>query len=256
MSMTALAVIRPYAVTCLCGWVCADGSNGAGRHHRHMQNRLRSDCDMLLSMAETYYKTLRLVPPGLANQIGIPAEAPAFLSPVIDTPRVCAMCLGCTYSPLVYQTGHVTAAHHYHAQSGGIYCFVATSLSFLASIAELTGFVAQVEPIGRMSRQAMRSTTVVRVQAVRTTQIMAYCMHRATSPRSRTTHHSSLIALEEGILQTRPPNTAPWRRLSADTYPGDLLPLCGPHELHPHEQAPFSFRIREGTVSYSLRPLP
>ena len=215
-----------------------------------------SPCAILLSTAETYYKTLHLVPPGIANQIGIPAEAPAFLSPVIDTPRVCEMCLGCTYSPLVYQTGHVTAAHHYHAQSGGIYCFVATSLSVLASIAELTGFVAQVEPLGRMSRQRMCGETVVRAQAVRTTRIMAYCMHRATSPHGRTTHQRSLIALEEGILQTRPPTTAPWRRLSNDTYPGDLLPLCGTHELHPHAQAPFSFRIREGTIFMQRRTLP
>jgi hypothetical protein len=150
----------------------------------------------------------------------------------------------------------VTAAHHYHAQSGGIYCFVATSLSVLASIAELTGFVAQVEPLGRMSRQRMCGETVVRAQAVRTTRIMAYCMHRATSLRGRTTHHSSLIGLEEGILQMCPPTTAPWRRVSTDTYPGDLLPFCGPHELHPHAQAPFSFRIREGTIFMQRRTLP
>jgi hypothetical protein len=206
-------------------------------------------------MAETYYKTLRLVPPGIADQIGIPAEAPAFLSPVIDTPRVCQICVGCTYSALVYQTGQVTSAQHFHVDGGGIYCFVAIGLSVLASIAELTGFVAQVEPIGRMSRQRMSGTTVVRAQAVRTTRIMAYCMHHATC-RGRAAHHSSLIAVDEGILQTRPPNTAPWRRLSNDTHPGDLLPLCGPHELHPHEQAPFSFRIREGTVYMQHRTLP
>src|SRR5919199_1388261 len=109
----------------------ADGSNGAGGCRWRVQNRPRSPCEILLSMAETYYKTLRLVPPSIAHQFGIPAEAPAFLSPVIDTPRVCQMCLGCSYSPLVYQTGHVTAAHHYHAQSGGIYCFVGTGLSSL-----------------------------------------------------------------------------------------------------------------------------
>jgi hypothetical protein len=92
-------------------------------------------------------------------------------------------------------------------------------------------------------------------KAVQTTRIMAYCMHQATY-QGRTTHHSSLIALDEGIRQTRPPTTAPWQRVSTDTQAGDLLPLCGSHDLHPHEQVPFSFRIYEGTVYLQQRTLP
>jgi hypothetical protein len=39
----------------------------------------------------TYYvNTLRLVPPDVANQLGIPAEAPVFLSPLVRMAQECA----------------------------------------------------------------------------------------------------------------------------------------------------------------------
>jgi hypothetical protein len=207
-------------------------------------------------MREIYIKTLRLVPAEYVNRLGMPAEAPTFVSPIIDTRRPCLICRRTTYAPLVYQTGYVTTAHHYHhCHSGGIYCFLATSPSFLASIAELTGFVAQVEPIGKMNTQVISGDICARAEAVRTTRIMAFCLHPATS-RGLTSHPRGIIALEEGILLTRPTDNSAWRRVSTDTQPGDLLPLCGPDELVQQEHAPFSFHIRDGTVSMQHRPFP
>ena len=42
-------------------------------------------------MAETFYKTVRLVPAEGAKRLDIPAEAPIFLLPVSDLPRFCLL---------------------------------------------------------------------------------------------------------------------------------------------------------------------
>jgi hypothetical protein len=44
-------------------------------------------------MSTTYYlKHLRLAPAELANALDIPAEAPVFLSPVVNAPQRCSIC--------------------------------------------------------------------------------------------------------------------------------------------------------------------
>jgi hypothetical protein len=157
---------------------------------------------------------------------------------------------------LVYQTGVVTHAHHYHPTAGGIYFFVTCRPPFTNWLIERTGWIAEVEPIGKISTQCISGDTCGRAEGVRTTRIVAYCMHRATSTGGPATHPSGLIALEQGILLSRPPNNSKWRRLSSDTKPGDLLPLCNSHELQPMEDAPFSFRVQDGTVFYSRPAVP
>lgn len=63
-------------------------------------------------MSTRYYvKQLRLVPPEEAGMLGIPVEAPAFISPIILFNRRCPVC-PITYTPLLYQTGYVTQAPH------------------------------------------------------------------------------------------------------------------------------------------------
>jgi hypothetical protein len=205
-------------------------------------------------MAETFYKALRLVMPESAAERDIAADAPAFVSPIIQWARICPLC-GSIYRPLAYQVGHVTTADHIHSDCGGIYCYILSPQSRIAPLATFTGFVAAVEPLGTMTRRTLCGRHCALVEAVRTTQILAYCLHPVTAARSRVTHRS-LIALSEGILLARPA-TPPWgRRLSYDTHPGDLLPLCGPDELFPGEQVPFTFSSREGAIALAYRTLP
>src|SRR2546421_9904847 len=206
-------------------------------------------------MAETFYKALRLVMPERAADRDIPADAPAFVSPIIQWARICPLC-GSIYRPLAYQVGHVTIADHMHSDCGGIYCYILSPLSRIAPLATSTGFVAAVEPLGTMTRRTLCGRRCALVEAVRTIQIMAYCLHPLTSSRGRGRHPSRLLALTEGILLARPTAPPRGRRLSYDTHPGDLLPLCGPDELYSDEQAPFSFQCREGTMVLAYRTLP
>jgi hypothetical protein len=71
-------------------------------------------------------KSLLLVLPEIAQQRGIRAEAPVFISPNIDRPHQCRLCTA-TFTPLVYQIGYTTQSQHWHETDGGIYYFVALS---------------------------------------------------------------------------------------------------------------------------------
>jgi hypothetical protein len=128
-------------------------------------------------MSTTYYvKTLRLAPPEVAHALGIPAvEAPVFLSPIIDTLRHCA-CRGQPYKPLRYATGQITRPANFHTTDGGIYTFVTTDPGWIDSLDVYTGWVALVEPLGRIRFGTISGDSCARVEAVRTLQIMAPAM--------------------------------------------------------------------------------
>jgi hypothetical protein len=102
-------------------------------------------------MAEVFYKALRLVMPEIAQAAGLAADAPTFLSPIIQWVRICLLC-GSVYRPLVYQVGHVATATHVHPDCGGIYCYILSPQSRISPLATFTGFVAAVEPLGNVSR--------------------------------------------------------------------------------------------------------
>jgi hypothetical protein len=71
-------------------------------------------------MARRYFiKHLRLVTPEGSGKVGIPSEAPTFVAPMVEAGRSCPVCT-VTYTPLLYQTGYITEAHHFHDTSGGI----------------------------------------------------------------------------------------------------------------------------------------
>jgi hypothetical protein len=124
-------------------------------------------------MSKTYFvKMLRLVPPTLANTLGIAAEAPTFISPLIDRPHHCPVC-AITYTPLVYQAGHEIQAQHYHRNRGGIYFSVLHRLYVSNWLAGRTGWMAFVEPVGTADIRA----DVSRAATVRVTAITAWCMH-------------------------------------------------------------------------------
>jgi hypothetical protein len=208
---------------------------------------------MLYCMPRTTYfvKTLRLVTPGIANSLGIPAEAPIFLSPAIDMPRFCGTCRR-TYSPLVYQTGQVTVAQHYH-DIGGIYCYVTTSLRIIARLAAMSGFIATLEPIGQLRIERVGGDRYGRAEAVRTKAIAVYCQHRATCIRGLLTRPCDLIELQEGMLVEHPSPIAPRCRFTRDCKEGSLFPLCDAEELEERERGAFHFQVRDSTLYFSIR---
>ncbi len=79
-----------------------------------------------------HFKVLKLIPPETANQLGIPAEAPVFVSPFIRGAETCRDC-GTTFTPLVYQTGYEVTAQHFHERSGGIYFYSTLSPAVVAA---------------------------------------------------------------------------------------------------------------------------
>jgi hypothetical protein len=198
-------------------------------------------------MSTTYYvKVLRLVPPATANRLGIPAEAPTFLSPGVVTPHRCWACW-VTFTPLVYQTGQLTTAQHYHKNRGGIY-FIVTDYSpllFLYALTGRTGWLAHIEPVGKTWIQAASGQGHGRSEAVRITKIVARCRYNANYRRVYDCQHRG-YALNTGILYQEPF----W-----DCDSAMLLPVCGPDDMPVH-QAPFSFRIQDGAVYFTQRHLP
>jgi hypothetical protein len=209
---------------------------------------------MVLCMPrKTYFvKTLRLVTPRIANSLGIPAEAPTFLSPEVDEPRRCDSC-PVTYTPLVYQAGELTHTQHYHEESGGIYFYTTTSLRVVASLAQMSGFIASLEPIGQLHIERARGDRYGRAEAVRTREIAIYCQHRQTCLRGLLVHPRDDCELQEGILLELPSPNSTRRCLFHDSKPGDLLPLCGTDEPQEREHAAFHLHVHDGTLGYSIR---
>ena len=223
-----------------------------------------------------YLKSLRLVTAQTAHSLGIPAEGPTFVSDMTAAPQRCRSC-PVTYTPLVYQTGEVTVAQHYHDHCGGIYCY-ATTIALHATEEEICeailvgsvhgsddsllpprpyGFLARLEPQGRISIDPARSGGCVRcapcarAEAVRTREIAAFCVQ----------WHPQYQELHEGILLEYPhslrsfdwsdPRCLSDPRTRIPHAPGTLLPLCGTHELDPEEPAPLRFHVRAARVSVS-----
>jgi hypothetical protein len=142
----------------------------------------------------TYYiKGVRLVPPAVAQRLGLPAEAPTFLSPAINGPQRCGDC-GTTYTPLVYQVGHETRAQHFHPNRGGIYFYGITVPDFYVLHATTTLSIVSIhdgevictspitthlEPIGPFTPYDYDSHEGAcqygRAEEVRTKEIAVYC---------------------------------------------------------------------------------
>jgi hypothetical protein len=186
--------------------------------------------------AELYTKTLRLVMPETALSLNIPAEVPTFVSPMVSNPNYCRYC-GITYSPLTYQTGQITEAQHYHEGTGGIYFWYLPATKPVAGLVYNSGFLAFVEPIGRIIKQNPLNETIGRADAVQVIGIRAYCLHS----RHRTPH-----ALESGILATVSPD------LNKQLLPGQLLPHCEELQFTKNRHPQFRFTARDGTICISM----
>jgi hypothetical protein len=154
-----------------------------------------------------YVKTLRLVPPDVANQLGIPAEAPTFLSPLVHRPQACSVPTCTTfYRPLHYATGRVSAAPHYHRTRGGVYFYVVMgSLGFLDALIEHMGWIATVEPLGSTVIDPLGGDYGTgRAQAVLVTAITAWCRnkeldsHEYLEQKNRVGDHDAIALVEMG----------------------------------------------------------
>ncbi|MBI2613223.1 MAG: hypothetical protein HYW62_00405 [Candidatus Levybacteria bacterium] len=67
-----------------------------------------------------FWKQLKLITPQQAERLGIWAETPVFISPLISEKGICYECQE-EYSPIIYGHGLVTAQHFHRPGNGGIY---------------------------------------------------------------------------------------------------------------------------------------
>lgn len=186
----------------------------------------------LVPEREVNFKALRLITPKLARDLGIEAEGPVFVSPVMRTSQECDEC-GSLFTPLVYQAGYTVKAHHFHERSnGGIYHYHYPSLRaerqdfFYTS--SWYGWFAALEPIGSISAGEFYQES--RSQAVKVHSIRAWCQER-----------HCLREMKEGVV------------VSADDNPDALLPLCNV-ERHPARasKVKFNFKITDdGSIVFS-----
>jgi len=63
-----------------------------------------------------------LIAPEVAHELGIKAEGPVFVSPVIREGHMCEECNE-EFTPLIYQVGYIVESQHFHESNngGGIY---------------------------------------------------------------------------------------------------------------------------------------
>src|SRR5919202_3474584 len=165
--------------------------------------RERPMSEPALPERRSYFKVLRLAPPQACHELGIPAEAPTFLSPQICDARRCRSC-SVTYTPLVYAPGLVTKAQHWHPDRGGIYFHAVDPLSFPDPCAGGCGWIAQVEPLGRTWIDDDTIAPLGRAEAVLVTAITAWCMNEDLDDHEYAGQVHSGHRLEEGILYHYP----------------------------------------------------
>ena len=194
-----------------------------------------------------YYKLLRLVLPQVANQLGIPAEAPTFLSPQILRPQRCKHTpCPAIIAPLVYQTGQITRSPHYHSTGGGIYFSTAPADSLDKSYPRISGFFAILGLIGEHTFDDNGRVTVGRAEAVYVYQIQAFCQHRESDWGRVDYRGCQHQFLQDGILLKE----------CSSTDAEQLLPFCAYGAREENQQAVLRFHVREGTVFYSQPDMP
>jgi hypothetical protein len=188
-----------------------------------------------------YVKQLRLITPRKAGQLGITAEAPVFVSPVVSDHRCCSVCTH-SYYPLVYQTGYEIVAHHWHETDSGIYFYVVDDPHKADSIARQSGWIAYLEPLGDVVI-GPKERGVGRAAAVVVLRIEAWCVARWPSVVPTRTighgyhslHHGQALSYEDMHLTRQ------------------LVPICEEISVSPRS-TPFYFVVREGQVFFARQP--
>lgn len=190
-----------------------------------------------------FLKQLRLLPAISAGSLGLPAEAPTFVSPIIGEQHRCDLC-SVIYSPLWYQVGYITSAQHQHATGGGTYCYHRCRPGISEAYIREYGWISQVEPLGALQREKSGGETVARDDAVRCLRIAAWCLHDSFVIRCLLREAHPPHPLESGLLALY--HFSPRRHVI-------LLPICdhGGQEELPVPWAPLRFTIRQGEVFFA-----
>jgi hypothetical protein len=202
---------------------------------------------MLHGMARSYYlKQLRLLPAETASTLGLPAEAPTFVSPILGEQNRCSVC-PVTYTPLCYQVGYVTYAQHYHESGGGgVYCYRRCRPGVHEAHIRETGWISEVQPLGALQIQKTGREAVARAEAVRCLSIAAWCLRDSFVIRCSLRETHPPHPLESGLLFLF--QFSPRRHVV-------LLPICDldDQEELPVTDAPLRFTIRHGEVFFVQR---
>jgi hypothetical protein len=201
-------------------------------------------------MAPEYYvKTLRLVPPRVAQQWGIPAEGPTFLSGLTYQAYPCRAC-PTPYTPLAYQVGQVTEAQHFHERTGGISFYrVRRGCELPSYCKEQTGWATFVEPLGAVVlNEGEGINREGRASAVRCLQIVPWCKYVVWELHRQWRHPSYCHqphVLESGLLC----HHAHCEGIDEET----LIPSCTAAGI-PRAHVVGRFEVGEETISF-LRPM-
>jgi hypothetical protein len=128
-----------------------------------------------------------------------------------------------SYSPLVYATGRVSAAPHYHRDRGGVYFYVVTdSLAFLDALIEHAGWIATIDPLGTTTVDPGGDYGTGRAEAVLVTSIAAWCQSNELDGHEYPELPHGTHRIDEGLLYHYPGYRRGW---------DVLLPLCGHEEI-------------------------
>jgi hypothetical protein len=198
---------------------------------------------LLFMIQSQMVKQLRLITPRKAEKLGVRAEAPVFISPRTDKRRQCTLC-PVVYTPIVYQTGQVTTAQHWHENEGGIYLYVINNAKFLEALCNQSGWIAQVETIGQIAINGSPTNLQGRAEAVRCLAISAWCQHQHTEKAYRNIRGHPPHLITEGLIA------------SDDTYDwpdSELLPVCAKTNLPKYRRTPFAFHVRDGFVFFQMQ---
>lgn len=132
-----------------------------------------------------YYKFLKLITGEAAIELGISTESPVFVSPYVTENKQCDEC-GIGFTPLVYQSGYVINAQHFHQQSGGVYFFKTSSkiaggglygFYFNQSYSN-SEWVALLSPIGKVYKQEYPGEINYRAESAQVLEIIPVCKGR------------------------------------------------------------------------------
>lgn len=204
--------------------------------------------ELIVSSLETeqgrsYHKIVELITPDKANELGIPAESPVFVSKYIKKEDTCAHC-STTYTPLVYQVGYTTNSQHIHEGSGGIYLY-SSLRKRPPTLVEASRWVAEVEPIGELIQEddiggrGMDAFRVDRASAIYVKSIRAYC---DIGRRGRHQIQSGVVA---PITIVTP--------YKSTLHKDFLKPFCLSHQGQNPNQPEFSFEISPlGEVMFGM----
>jgi hypothetical protein len=126
---------------------------------------------------------------------------------------------------------------------GGIYFLVRKETKFTNtnSLCHPTGWLAQVEPIGKTAIVETTAGRLGSAEAVSCTGIAAWCLCSEPEIRRRIRRPHKRHLLDSGELLGCPSEELP---------PGMFVPVCEDAVREPHAVA-FRFQIRDGTVYFS-----